>query len=608
MMSVMTGVEGEDRIQLGRQDARTVRRRSFRLLGSLLRPQRARVVWLAVVILVAQGAKAAGPLILSIAIDQALPRVIAGDERWAWWSGGAYVLAGVLAAVAGWQGIMLTARVSQNALLDLRRRVFLQVQRLDLGFHETYTSGRAISRQTSDLDSIRELLDGGVNQLLSSFVYMAFVAVTLVSIDPVSGLVLAVAVLPVVLVTRWFHRVSQVHYRRTRVASANLIVQFVETITGIRAVQAFRREAAVTAEHTRLADEYRSADQRALAANGTYDPALVLIGNVTVAVMLAVDGLRVAGGHIAIGVLIAAVLYAKQFFTPVEQMARFYNSLQSAVASLEKISGLLEQRSAVTEPVHPRALPSGADVVELDAVTFRYPSADAAQPAQLRDVTVRIPAGQVVALVGSTGAGKSTVAKLVARFYDPSAGQVRIGGVDLREVADDQLRRSVVLVTQEAYLFSGTIAENIAMGRPGASRDEIERAAGQVGLDEFVRGLPDGYDTDLGQRGARLSAGQRQLLSFARAVLADPQVLILDEATSSLDLPGEALVQRALHTLLAGRTAVIIAHRLSTVEVSDRVLVIESGRIVEDGAPAELVAAGGRYAELHAEWVASTGG
>lgn len=595
-------IEAEDTIHLGRSEARIVRRRSLRLLGSVLRPVRWRVVLLMLVVVIAQGARAVGPLLIAIAVNQALPLVTRGHTGPLFLVGAAYLTAAVTAALLIWYSVRLTAWLSQTALLELRRRVFLHVQRLSLGFHERYTSGRTIARQTSDLEALRELLDSGVNQLLNSFVYMAFIATLLTLLDPLSGLVLLVAAVPVAILTRWFHRQSQLHYRSTRVASAHLIVHFVETMTGIRAVQAFRRGRDEGRKHSQLNDAYRDAETRAVGLNGVYDPGLVLIGNLAVAAVLALDGWRVLNGEIPVGTLIAAVLYTKRFFTPVEQMARFYNALQAAVASLEKISGLLEHRSDVEQAAHPQpyAQPSGR--IQVRSVVFGYGQG----PVQFEDLSLDIPVGQTVALVGPTGAGKSTIAKLIARFYDVREGAVQLDGIDVRDLSFADLRRAVVVVTQEAFLFSGSVADNIAIGKAGATRAEIEAAARAVGAHDAISALPEGYDTDVNKRGGRLSAGQRQLVSFARAFLAAPAVLILDEASSSLDLPSEAVVQSGLSALLEGRTAIIIAHRLSTVDIVDRVLVIDHGRIVEDGSPSDLVAQGGTYAQMRRQWDLST--
>ena len=491
--------------------------------------------------------------------------------------------------------------MSQAILLELRRRVFRHTQRLDLEFHERYTSGRIISRQTSDLDALRELLDGGLTTLASSVLAIAFTAIGLALLDWRSGLLLVVAVVPGIVLTRWFQVRSQAQYRASRTAAARLVVQFVEAMTGIRAVQAFRREAQTEAAYDELAEEYRATSAEAIRVNGVFDTGLTLIANVTVAVVLLVGGLRVLDGGLEVGVLVGAVLYTRRFLAPLSQIGMFYNSFQSATAALEKVAALLAEEPTVPDPARPVALPTARGDIRFADVTFGYGGG----PIVLPHLDLHVPAGQAVALVGRTGAGKSTVAKLLARFYDVRDGAVLLDGVDLRDIAPGDLRRAVVMVTQEAYLFSGSIAANIAIGRPGATAAEVEAAARAVGVHELVAAMPDGYDTDVDKRGVRLSAGQRQLVSFARAFLADPAVLVLDEATSSLDVPGEAQVQRGLRTLLSGRTAVVIAHRLSTVMGSDRVLVVDDGRVLEDGSPAELVAAGGRFARLHEEWQSS---
>lgn len=591
-------VHADDVSQLDRTTSRAVRSRSLRLLGELLRPRWRPLAWAGLLIVVGTLGQVAGPLLVQAGIDTALPALRDGDPGRLVTIGGAYLAAAVLGGVCAGAYVRAAARVAQSVLLELRRRVFRHTQRLSLEFHESYTSGRVISRQTSDLEALRELFDGGLTGVVSSLMLMVFTGAALFVVDWRSGLVLTVALVPAWLLTRWFQRRSQLHYREQRGASARLIVKFVETMTGMRAVQAFRREPTTQAEYARLGEEYRDANLRIFGVNGRYQPGLVLIGNVTVAAALAYGGWRVFEGQLELGALVAVLLYVKRFFQPIQQLGMFYNALQSAVAALEKVSGLLAEEPTVVEPQRPTPLRRARGELRLEDVTFGYGKG----PVVLPELDLTIPAGQTVALVGSTGAGKSTLAKLVTRFYDASEGRVLLDGVDVRDLSTRDLRRAVVMVTQEAYLFSGTVRENIALGRPDATDEQIEAAARAVGVHDFVTGLPDGYGTEVNKRGGRVSSGQRQLLSFARAFLADPAVLVLDEATSSLDVPGERLVQAGLQTLLADRTAIIIAHRLSTVAIADRVLVMEGGRVVEDGTPQELVMQQGRFAALDAAW------
>ena len=584
-----------------REETRLTRRLSLALLGSLLRPVR-RTAWATVLlVVVAQAAQVAGPALVAFGLDRGLPALRGGDAGPITLATVVYLVTALLGGVLTAAVVRVSAKVSQAVLLDLRRRVFGHTQLLSLEFHERYTSGRIISRQTSDLDAFRELLDGGVTTLATSVLTMVFTAVSLTLLDRRSGLVLLVAVVPGVLLTRHFQVRSQEQYRRSRTASARLIVRFVETLTGIRAVHGFRREPHESRRYGALAEDYRATSNGAIRLHGRFDTGLTLIGNLTVAAVLLIGGLRVLEGDLLVGTLAAAVLYARRFFTPLSQIGMFYNAFQAAVAALEKLSGLLAEEPTVPDPVEPVPLTAARGDVRFEGVEFGY----GAGPSVLPGLDLHLPAGHTVALVGETGAGKSTVAKLLARFYDVRDGRVLLDGVDLRDLDPADLRRAVVMVTQEAYLFSGSVAANIALGRPGATRAEIESAARAVGVDGLVTSLPQGYDTLVDKRGVRLSAGQRQLVSFARAFLADPALLVLDEATSSLDVPGERLVQEGLHTLLAGRSAVVIAHRLSTVIGADRVLVIDDGRVVEDGSPADLVAAGRRFATLYAEWQAS---
>ncbi|MFV2099985.1 ABC transporter ATP-binding protein [Micromonospora sp. LOL_024] len=577
-----------------------LRGRSRTLLAGVLRPHRGRLGTAVVLLLTQNAAAMSGPYLVMLGIDRAIERLREGR---------AGPLAAVAVSFAAATGIEyaarrgflnLSARIGQAVLLDLRQRVYGHFLRLPVAFHERYTSGRMISRLTSDIDSIAELVDGGVESLVMAALTIVSVASVLLWLDLPLAAVTLLAFPLLFWLSRWFARSSATAYRHTREAMALVIVHFVESMRGIRAVQAYRREPRNQWIFDAVNDDYRRYSRQAFRLIATYSPSIKLIGNVTVAGVLCYGGARVLGGETAVGVLAAFLLYLRRFFEPMQELSQFYNSLQSATAALEKLAGVLDERPAVAEPVHPVPLPDvpvrGA--LRFQAVSFGYrPDAPI-----LTGLDLTIPAGQTVALIGPTGAGKSTVAKLLARFHDPATGTVTLDGVDLRQLADTELRRTVVLVTQETHLFGGTVAENIRFGRPDAADAAVEATARAIGAHDFIAALPDGYATEVHRRGGRLSAGQRQLVAFARAFLADPAVLVLDEATSSLDVPTERLVQHALGTVLRDRTAVVIAHRLSTVQTADRVLVLDDGRIVEDGPPAELIADGGRYAALHRQW------
>ncbi len=593
------GVQGEDRTDYTKAESKAIRARSRTLLGVLLRPHVGRIVLTLSFVVVAAAANIAGPLLIAYGIDVGLPSVMERADWMPLWTATiVYIVAAIATGVLMYLYTVGIARISQTVLFDLRRRLFDHAQRLSLEFHESYTSGRIIARQTSDLESIRDLLDQGLNELVRGVLVMGFTAAAMTFLDPLSGLIIGIALIPAILLTRWFQVRSTVLFRETRTTSARMIVHFVETMTGIRAVKAFRKEPSNQRAFDERVDDYRDANYRTINIFGIYEPGIMVIGAITIATLVLVGGLRVVEGSMQLGALLGVALYARNFFQPIQGIGMFFNGYQSASAALEKISGVLEEEPTVKEPAAPKALPASRGQIDFDGVTFAYGNGKVVLP----DFDLHIPSGQTIALVGTTGAGKSTLAKLVSRFYDPTRGAVRLDGVDLRELSNDDLRRAVVMVTQEAYLFSGTVADNIALGKPGASDEEIEAAARAVGAHEFIEALPDGYGTDVNKRGGRVSAGQRQLLSFARAFLADPRVLILDEATASLDIPSERLVQQGLTTLLADRTAIIIAHRLSTVAIADRVLVMEHGRIIEDGSPDELIALGGKFASLHRAW------
>lgn len=573
------------------------------LLADLVRPHK-RKVWLTFFLVALQTVSfLAAPWLVGIAIDTGLPAARRGDWTPLITIGVALVLTGTAAGGLRWAFIKVGGRVGQAVLFELRRRAFDHAQKLSVSFHERFTSGRVISRLTSDVDTLTELLDTGLDQLLAAFAMMFGIAIVLVVLDWQLALITFAAFIPLYLLFRWFSARSKGAFRATRETVATMIVNFVETFNGIRAGQAYRREERNEKLFGALNDGYREANAVTYRLQAVFTPATALVGNLAMVAILVVGAFRVAEGDLELGVLTAFLLYVRYFFDPLEDLSMFWTSLQSATAALEKIARLLAEKPSVPEPAVPVALPEPvAGRVDLDGVDFAYRSGDDAQVV-LPALDLHVPAAQTVALVGATGAGKSTIAKLIARFYDPTAGSVRLDGVDLRDLAEPDLRQAVVLVTQDNFLFSGSVADNIAFGRPDASRDDVEAAAHAVGAHEFIAALPDGYDTDVRKRGGRLSAGQRQLVAFARAFLADPAVLVLDEATSSMDVPTERLVQRALRTVLHQRTALIIAHRLSTVEIADRVLVLDGGRVVEDGTPADLIAAGdGRFASLHGAW------
>ncbi|MET7747146.1 ABC transporter ATP-binding protein [Micromonospora sp. NPDC005367] len=577
-----------------------LRVRSRVLLADLLRPHRGRLAAAVALLLAQNGAAMAGPYLVMLGIDRGIAPLRAGDARPLVAVAGAFGAAALTEYAARRGFLTLSARIGQAVLLDLRQRVYGHFLRLSVAFHERYTSGRMVSRLTSDLDSIAELADGGIDSLVLAVLSIVSVAAVLLWLDLPLAAVTLLAFPFLFWLSRWFARASAGAYRRTREAVALVIVHFIESMHGIRAVQAYRREPRNQRIFAALSDEYRRSSLRTFRLIATYSPGIKVIGNVTVAAVLCYGGWRVLGGRTEIGVLAAFLLYLRRFFEPMQELSQFYNSLQSATAALEKLAGVLDERPTVAEPATPVPLPHGPGHGELRfrTVSFGY----RAGAAILTDLELTVPAGQTVALIGPTGAGKSTIAKLVARFYDPVAGTVSLAGVDLRDVADADLRRAVVLVTQENHLFTGTVEENIRFGRPDADDAAVRAAARAVGAHDFIAALPDGYATQVHRRGGRLSAGQRQLVAFARAFLADPAVLLLDEATSSLDVPTERLVQRALGTILRDRTALVIAHRLSTVEIADRVLVLDGGRIVEDGPPDQLAEAGGRYAALRRQW------
>jgi ABC-type multidrug transport system fused ATPase/permease subunit len=599
------GIAAEDADDVSPGLSSFLRRRSRRLLRDLLRPYRWQAWGILLLIVAANLAILAGPWLVGKGVDQIpqltrthsvrpLALLIAGF-------GGAVLIQAITTrAYIGGIG-----RLGNNVVLELRRRLFVHFQRLPVAFHERYTSGRVISRQVSDIDSISDLFEDGLDTLVSALFTLVLVGTGMLLLDWELALVIMAGFIPLLWLSAWFRRESALSYRRTRETIAQVIVHFVETFGGIRAVQAFRREGRNEEIFTSLNQDYADASLRASRLIAIFFPGVTLIGNLATGAVLLYGGLRVIDHGMQVGVLVTFLLYLQRFFDPLVDLSQFYSNFQSAGAALEKISGVLEEPPAVPEPDHPVDLPSRAGSgygrsVAFEAVRFGY-----RQHVVLPDLNLVIPAGQTVAIVGATGAGKTTIARLLARMYDPVEGRVLLDGIDLRQLSERSLRHEVILITQENFLFDGTIADNIALGKPSASRAEIVAAATAIGAHAFVADLPAGYDEKVGKRGGRLSAGQRQLISFARALLAAPALLILDEATSLLDIPSERLLQEALRTVLAGRTAVIIAHRLSTVAIADRVLVVAGGEISEDGPPGELLTGDGEYSALHADWQAS---
>jgi ATP-binding cassette, subfamily B, bacterial len=597
------GVAAEDADEITASMAALLRTRGRRLLQDLLRPHRAWCATILLLIVIANLAALAGPWLVGVGIDRIPQLDHSNDAAPLIVVIVAFAVTVLVQAAATRTYIGAIGRLGAEVVTDLRRRLFAHFLRLPVAFHERYTSGRVISRQVSDIDSISDLFEEGLDSLVSALLSLLLVGAGMLLLDWPLALVVLAGFGPLTWLTFWFRRESANAYRRTRETIAQVIVYFVETFGGIRAVQAFRGERRNQDIFGELNSEYAAASLRSSRLIAIYAPGITLVGNLAIGAVLLYGGLRVIDGDMKVGVLVTFVLYLQRFFDPLQDLSQFYNTFQSAAAALEKISGVLDEEPAVAEPDEPVALPASTDparsgrTVQFDEVRFGYRDAPV-----LPSLDLTIPAGQTVALVGATGAGKTTIARLMARFYDPGQGRVLLDGVDLRQLSEQSLRNEVVLITQENFLFSGSIADNIELGKPGATRAQIQAAAQAIGAHEFIRLLPAGYDEQVGKHGGRLSAGQRQLISFTRAFLAAPAVLVLDEATSLLDIPTEQLVQRALRTILAGRTALIIAHRLSTVQIADRVLMISDGRIVEDGSPDSLLAERGEYAALHESW------
>lgn len=543
----------------------------------LLRPHARRIGGAVAVLLIRQAAQQAGPLLVAYAFDRAVPALRAHHTGPLIAVALGYLLCAVVSGAAQHRFVTTSARISQDILTDLRNRIFVHAQRLDLAFHERYTSGRLTSRATSDVEALRELLDGSVEQIVTAALSTVTITATLIYLDRPLGLAALAVVVPLAATMRSFRRRSGPVYARRSEALAAVTTRTAETFAGIRAVQSLRQEEANDRAFAGLSQKHELLNGTAGLEMARYVTASRLVANVAVAALVVAGAYRVGAADIELGVFAAVVLNLRRLYDEPLRLGGVLDAYQSASASLRAIAVILDQPPAVAEPVRPVRLPPrpGGTVV-FEQVGFAY---DPGTPV-LHGLDLTIPAGQTVAVVGATGSGKSTLVRLVARLYDPTGGRLLLDGVDLRDLSTDELRGAVVMMPQEPFLFSATVADNITLGRPGIGRAAIEAAATAVGAHRFITGLPGGYDTGLA--GGSLSAGQRQLIALARVLIADPSVVILDEATSSLDIPAERLIHDAMRTVLAGRTALLIAHRPATIRIADRTLTMSGGRIVGD--------------------------
>jgi ATP-binding cassette subfamily B protein len=568
------------------------------LLLRLLKPYRRRAALSVLSLLTATVTALAPPYLAKYALDDAIGHDVGASL---YFIVAVFLAAGIANCVMYYVETYMTGWVGERVLADLRTTLFGHLQRLSLGFYERNRAGVIISRLTNDVEAIDQLVTDGVTVLFQSTLTLIGTAVILFVLDWRLALATC-AVIPLMsLATALFRSRSARAYAAVRERLGLVTATLAEDIAGMRIVQAFTREEAAYANFRRVAARYRDSNMQTVVISGLYFPAVDLFSSVALAVVLGYGGHLYFGGTLTLGTLFAFMLYVQNFFDPVQQLSQLYNTFLSATAALDKIMGVLDEEPEVADRPHARPLPAISGRVRFEGVRFRYGRGDEV----LHGIDLDVPAGTTVALVGHTGAGKSTIAKLLARFYDPTEGRLTIDGIDLRDVTQASLRDQLGIVPQEGFLFAGTVLENIAFGRPGASFDDVVSAARTVGADEFVRDLEDGYETDVGERGTRLSLGQRQLIAFARALLADPRILILDEATSSVDIGTERQIEAALRRLLAERTAFIIAHRLSTIRGADLIVVLEHGGIVEQGSHAELMARGGLYTSLYGDWALS---
>ena len=572
---------------------RTARR--VRTLASLAAPYKLRTSLAVAALLAATLTALAPPYLAKVAVDKG----IRGDDlHLLAVIVAVFVVAGIANWLAGGAQTYFTGWTGERILADLRNRLFRHLQRLSLGFYERNRAGVVISRLTNDVEALDQLVTDGVTTLVQSTLTLVGAGVILFFLDWRLALA-TLAVMPAMAVaTSMFRSRSNRAYRAVRERLATVTATLAEDIAGMRVLQAFTREGASRSRFREINDHYRQANRETVLLNGLYFPFVDFLSAAATAIVLGYGGYLTFEGQVSVGTLFAFLLYLSNFFDPIQQLSQLYNTFLSAVAALDKIMDLLDEEPEIVDRRGAHDLSRIEGRVRFDGIRFGYGEG----PEVLHGIDLDIPAGTTVALVGHTGAGKSTIAKLLARFYDPREGAITIDGVDLRDVTQASLRRQLGIVPQEGFLFAGTVRENIAFGRPDARPEEIVSAARAVGAHDFVLRLEDGYETHLQERGTRLSLGQRQLVAFARALLADPRILILDEATSSVDIGTERRIEVALGTLLSGRTAFVIAHRLSTIRNADLIVVLEHGLVVEQGSHDELMALRGLYTSLYGDW------
>jgi ABC-type multidrug transport system fused ATPase/permease subunit len=573
------------------------RGRKLRGLAELLAPYRWRVIAMFTSLVLATAAALAPAPLAKIAIDNGINHHDVGTLDLVVV---AFLASAIIYALATWAQTYLVGWVGQRALQDLRVKLFVHLQSLSIGFYSRNRAGVVISRMTNDVEALDQLVEDGLATLIQSSLTLIGVVVILLVLDFHLALLTFVA-LPILAVGALLFRIASADaYRLTREKIASITGYLQESLSGIRVVRAFGQERQHIQEFRRLNDENRDANMITVNLNAAYFPAVELLSGLVTVEILVIGGIEVINGHASTGVVFGFIAALNNFFDPIQQLSQLYTTYQSGMAALDKIFGLLAEEPEIVDAPDAIELPRIRGELRFDGVSFRYGEGEG--PWALRNIDLVVAPGETVALVGETGAGKSTFAKLVARFYEPTEGSISVDGHDLRSVTAASLRSQMGMVPQEGFLFSGTVRENIAFGRPDATDAEVRDGARAVGADDFIMALEHGYDTQVGERGVQLSAGQRQLVAFARALVADPRILVLDEATSNVDVHTESLIEEGLRRLVASRTSIVIAHRLSTIRHASRILVMEHGQIVEAGTHNELLTAEGRYWQLYRDW------